>query len=73
MWLTETGGSLPLSHNFNVRPGTCRVYQSNAGLGFSLSWFLVLVVEVSFGLLSQHVLWTFFGQNFTSDSVLSQS
>lgn len=55
MWLTETGGSLPLSHSCNVRPGTCRVYQSNASLGFSLSWCLVLVVEMSFGLLSQHI------------------
>lgn len=24
MWLTETGGSLPLGHSFNVLPGTCR-------------------------------------------------
>lgn len=32
-----------------------QVPAENAGLGFSLSWCLVLVVEESFGLLSQHI------------------
>ncbi|XP_040425769.1 uncharacterized protein LOC121075989 isoform X1 [Cygnus olor] len=32
-----------------------RVSAENAGLGFSLSWCLVLVVEEKFGLLSQHI------------------